>query len=225
VVARLPGTLAGPDYFAPPRDPALAEQLGEQLGHLHMVDPAPVAAGLRPTLPEGEDWATELARLEETWEAHRHWPSVSATAAFAWMKAHVGEIGRERAIVHNDASFHNILAEDGRITALLDWELVHIGHPAEDIGYCRPFVQETGGWDRFLAAYERVSGRRYSRAVIDYFSLRALLHLMTLMQVGGRHMFETGVTDDINLAEVGASFMPKAMLRLANVLAEVIGAG
>lgn len=224
VLARLSGTLAGPDYFAPPRDPGLAEQLGEQLGHLHAVDPAPVEAGLGRTLPEGEDWAAELARLEATWEAQKHWPSVSASAAFAWMREHVGEIGPERAIIHNDASFHNILAQDGRITAILDWELVHIGHPAEDLGYCRPFVQETGGWDRFLAAYERVSGKRYPRAVIDYFSLRGLIHLMTLMQAGGRRMFETGVTDDINLVEVGASFMPKVMLRFANVLADVIAA-
>jgi aminoglycoside phosphotransferase (APT) family kinase protein len=224
VTVRSSGSVAGPDYFDPPKDPALAVQLAGQLAILHSVDPSPVVAGLSPTLPEGESWTAELDRLEATWEKWRHWPCVSATAAFGWMRAHVGDIGAEKVLIHNDAAFHNILVEDGTITALLDWELVHLGHPAEDLGYCRPFIQEMGQWEAFLDAYVAAGGQRFPRSVIDYFSMRSQLHLMTLMQAGGRSMFENGVTDDINLAEVGTSFMPKVMLRLANIVAEVLDA-
>ncbi len=222
VVERASGTVAGPDYFDPPKDTGLALQLAEQLALLHAVDPSPVAGLLRGTLPEGDDWLSELDRLEEVFNRLAHWPSIAATAAFGWMRAHLDAIDDTRAIVHNDAAFHNILVDEGRITALLDWELVHIGHPAEDLGYCRPFIQEMGVWDAFLDAYVAAGGRRFPAAVIDYFSLRGQLYLMTLLQNGGRRMFETGATDDINLAEVGASFMPKVMLRLANIVASIL---
>ena len=224
VTVRAPGVVAGPDYFDPPKDKGLALQLAEQLALLHAIDASPVQGALRGTLPTGDDWASELDRLEATFDRLKHWPSISATAAFGWMRAHTGEIDDTRTIVHNDAAFHNILVDQGAITALLDWELVHIGHPAEDLGYCRPFIQEMGVWDQFLDAYVAAGGRRFPSPVIDYFSLRGQLHLITLLQNGGRRMFESGATNDINLAEVGASFMPKVMLRLANILAAMFDA-
>lgn len=222
VAERRPGSVAGPDYFDPPRGRGLGRQIGEQLGILHAADCSSLKGTLRETLAAGDSWAGELDRLESRWEGLRHFPSVSASAAFAWMKRHVGQIGDELAIIHNDAAFHNVLVDDGMISALLDWELVHLGHPAEDLGYCRPFIQEMDEWAEFLEAYVAAGGQRFSPEVIDYFSLRALLNLMVLMQDGGRRMFETKVTDDINLAEVGASFMPKVMLRLANVMTAVL---
>ncbi|HET8613768.1 MAG TPA: phosphotransferase family protein [Sphingomonas sp.] len=216
------GEIAGPDYFDPPRDPALGMQLAGQLGILHAVDTTPLRGTLRSTIAPDDSWAAELDRLEATWNRFTHWPSIAATASFAWMRAHVDEIGDEAAIIHNDAVFHNILVDEGRITALLDWELVHLGHPAEDLGYCRPFIMRMGDWEEFLDAYVAAGGRRFSRNTIDYFSLRSQLHLMTLFQNGGRRMFEARATDDINLAEVGASFMPKVMLRLSEILSAVI---
>ena len=38
------------------------------------------------------------------------------------------------ALLWGDAGPHNLLVADGRITALLDWELAHLGHPLEDLG-------------------------------------------------------------------------------------------
>ncbi len=221
VTERLPGTIAGPDYFNPPSNPPLGLQLAEQLAVLHSVDFSSLEGSLRRALTPGETWAAELNRIEEAFVRLQHWPSINATAAIQWMKRRVHEIGPELSIVHNDTAFHNVLVDGGRITGLLDWELVHIGHPAEDIGYCRPFLTEMNAWDGFIEAYVAAGGKAFSQGVIDYFSLRSQLHLMTLVQ-RGREMFERRITDDINLAEVGASFMPKLMLRFANVVATVL---
>jgi len=54
---------------------------------------------------------------------------------------------------------HNILDQDGNLAALLDWELMHLGDPAEDIGNCRatliePFI----GWDEFVNHYVAAGG-------------------------------------------------------------------
>jgi hypothetical protein len=37
-----------------------------------------------------------------------------------------------------------------------------------------------------------------------------------------RLQFENKATDDLNMAEVGASFMPKLMLSLANVMSSIL---
>jgi len=223
VSERSPGKIAGPDYWDSPKDARLAAQLAEQLAILHSIDYSPVQAGLKHTLSGGGDWRGELELLEGIWNTQRHWPSVTATAAFSWMRQRVGEIGADTAIIHNDTALHNVLVHDGKISALLDWELVHLGHPAEDLGYCRGFIEEMGSWDVFIDAYVAAGGKRFSSDLLDYFSLRAIIHLTTLLQLA-RSQFEKKATDDLNIAEVGASFMPKLMLRLANVMTSVFQA-
>lgn len=37
-------------------------------------------------------------------------------------------------LVHGDYRTGNFLEQGGRITAILDWELVHLGDPHEDLG-------------------------------------------------------------------------------------------
>jgi aminoglycoside phosphotransferase (APT) family kinase protein len=224
LLERVAGQVAGADYFAPPQAPPLAYELAEQLAILHRVDPAPLVGVIPATVDQtGETgWLGDLDRIEAAWHKFKFAPSLSIAAALAWMRAQAGQIGDERAIVHNDAAFHNILVQDGHFSALLDWELVHLGHPAEDLGYCRYFVQEIADWDMFLQAYVDAGGTRFSRAVVDYFSLRAGIHLMTLLQYG-RSMFLAGLTTDINLAETATSFVPKQHSRIAAMVEAVIG--
>jgi aminoglycoside phosphotransferase (APT) family kinase protein len=224
LLERVPGQVAGADYFAPPQEPQLAYELAEQLAILHEVDPAPLVGIIPATVDQAgkAGWVADLDRIGTNWDKFKFAPSLSIAAAMAWMRAHVDQIGDERAIIHNDAAFHNILVRDGHFSALLDWELVHLGHPAEDLGYCRYFVQEIADWDVFLQAYVSAGGSRFKRTVIDYFSLRAGIHLMTLLQYG-RSMFLAGLTTDINLAETATSFVPKQHNRIAAMVAAVIG--
>jgi aminoglycoside phosphotransferase (APT) family kinase protein len=223
VLEQVRGTVAGPDYFNPPRARSLALQLATELARLHRVPIDSIASGLRHSVAPGDEsgWVQELEDIERAWGSLKHWPSITVSAALAWMRHNVEVIRPAFAIVHNDAAFHNILAEKGRITALLDWELVHIGHPGEDLGYCRSFVSEMVPWNRFVEAYVEAGGHEISPKQLDYFSLRAIVHLLTLVQYG-RQMFETGKTVDVNLAEVGASFIPKLVRRLATMLDVVL---
>ncbi|RMH79162.1 MAG: phosphotransferase family protein, partial [Actinomyces sp.] len=40
-----------------------------------------------------------------------------------------------RALVHGDFRLGNLLVDDGGLVAVLDWELAHLGDPAEDLGW------------------------------------------------------------------------------------------
>jgi aminoglycoside phosphotransferase (APT) family kinase protein len=219
IIEAAEGVVAGADYFRPPQNPELALELAEQLAILHAVDPAPLAGQLRRTNQDG--WAGELEGLEAAWHRFAHAPSLAISAAFAWMRARVGAIGHELAIVHNDAAFHNILIQDGHFSALLDFELVHLGHPAEDLGYCRPFVEEMTDWNAFVDAYVAAGGQRFPADVLDYFSLRGGIHLLTLLQYG-RDVFKSGATSDINLAEAATAFTPKHHGRITRMVEKVL---
>jgi aminoglycoside phosphotransferase (APT) family kinase protein len=79
--------------------------------------------------------------------------------AFDWLRRRAPVADRV-AIVHGDLRFGNLLYEDGRLTALLDWEMVHLGDPLEDLGwvYRRIWTPERSlPFEEFLAAYEAES--------------------------------------------------------------------
>jgi aminoglycoside phosphotransferase (APT) family kinase protein len=47
------------------------------------------------------------------------------------------------------------MIDDGRLSAVLDWEHAHIGDPAEDLGYIRSCIGNQLDWPQFLAEYEQ----------------------------------------------------------------------
>jgi aminoglycoside phosphotransferase (APT) family kinase protein len=48
--------------------------------------------------------------------------------------------------------------QDGKLTALLDWEFAHIGDPAEDLMYSRLFVEQVIDWPSFVKLYVGYGG-------------------------------------------------------------------
>jgi aminoglycoside phosphotransferase (APT) family kinase protein len=80
-------------------------------------------------------------------------PEPALATVFAWLMANVPEQVAPSAIVHGDIGFHNMLMQDGRLTALLDWEFAHIGDPAEDLMYSRLFVEQVIDWPSFVQMY------------------------------------------------------------------------
>jgi aminoglycoside phosphotransferase (APT) family kinase protein len=81
---------------------------------------------------------TAAAEQVAIWEAQflkqRMEPHPAIAFAFQWLKTHAPMAGRI-ALVHGDYRLGNFLFEDERITALLDWEMAHLGDPAEDIAW------------------------------------------------------------------------------------------
>jgi aminoglycoside phosphotransferase (APT) family kinase protein len=66
-------------------------------------------------------------------------------------------------LVHIDYWPGNILWQDGEIAAVVDWEEAACGDPAIDVAYMRMDMFVPGfrdDADVFLAAYERIAGRR-----------------------------------------------------------------
>jgi aminoglycoside phosphotransferase (APT) family kinase protein len=90
----------------------------------------------------------------------------------------------------------------------MDWELVRIGHPAEDLGYIRAAAVQRVGWDEFLAAYRAGGGLEVSPLDVTFFTLLVKLKLMRLL-FGARQYFESGATNDLQLADVSLFHLPR----------------
>jgi len=212
------------DYWsAPPKSARLARSLAAQFAKMHSV---PIT-GLDKVMQryvdpaQGQTWLGDLEALETQLNAALHAPSLAVTAALAWMRAHVDCADGVETIVHNDALLHNVLAENEEITALLDFEMAHIGHPFEDLGYVRPVVEQMLPWADFVAAYTAAGGRAPRQEQVDFFTLRSILKLLVqILYV--RNAFDAGHANIPALAEIGASFVPKLIARLAGQLNAIL---
>jgi aminoglycoside phosphotransferase (APT) family kinase protein len=108
--------------------PKLARQCGEILAQIHAT-PAPPQAGLKSA-----DFLGELGRYEEVYRSSGAERPV-LELAFQHLKAHAPQPA-PLVLLHGDFRNGNLMISpvDG-VAAVLDWELSHIGDPAEDLGW------------------------------------------------------------------------------------------
>ncbi len=224
LVEQVTGSPVQPDYWLPAESEQVVLGLAREMAVLHAQSVETVGLGLRQARErhDVEGWRTELEALAERWNSRAHWPSVTMSAVISWLRENVDCMDDRRAIVHNDMVFHNILAQDDQITAVLDWEQCAIGHPGEDLGYCYPVVIAVTDWSKFMDAYRAAGGADIPQRQIDFFALRAGLRLMNLVVGGGRDSFEGGLSDDILVASAGAHFTQRLMHRIAFVLDSIL---
>jgi aminoglycoside phosphotransferase (APT) family kinase protein len=96
--------------------------------------------------------------------------------AFDWLSRHIPAASRPPVLVHGDIGPGNFLFEDGAITALIDWEIAHPGHPLEDLGalIARTLGTPFGDMRAHIARYAERSGRAVEPAELTYCVILAL---------------------------------------------------
>jgi aminoglycoside phosphotransferase (APT) family kinase protein len=177
VMGRVPGeTLARrilrDDEFAKARE-VLVVQLGEFLAGLHAIDPAEVP---------GAEEADELARY---WTSYEAVPDTSPTfeKAYEWLVANRPE-RTATVVVHGDLRMGNVIVDEQGLAAVIDWELVHLGDPVEDLAWLcvkawrfgAPLeVGGIGTVDQLIAAYEGAGGRKVDRDVFKWWLVQKTL--------------------------------------------------
>ena len=145
--------------------------------------------------------ARDLARIHSLGreDVPQDIPAMDYRAAIADLRAQFEEAGGDRPIIalglkwmedncpdpcepvlnHGDYRMGNVLAEDGHLTGVLDWELAHFGDPHEDLAFGCMAVWRFARYDRpalglgsledYFAAYEAESGRTVDRTRFRYW--------------------------------------------------------
>lgn len=190
---------------------ALGTQFIDALAALHSVpwQERPIAS-----MAQGITRENAALRNVEFWEQQiGRWamrPYPAAGWAIRWLKAHC-PVAPRVAIVHGDYRTGNFLEKDGTITAILDWELVHLGDPHEDLGWaslpmymggskhiCRLAESE---W--FYQRYGEQAGFEVSMESVRYYRAFSLLKLAATHMAASR-CFEEGRFNDMRMPSMGS---------------------
>ncbi|MCW5652114.1 phosphotransferase family protein [Hydrogenophaga sp.] len=199
----------------PPLDEGYRRSLGAQfidaLAALHRVDwrHKPIAA-----MGEGIDTTNAALRNVAYWEQRiAQWamrPYPAADWAVRWLKEHC-PVAPRVSIVHGDYRTGNFLEENGRITAILDWELVHLGDPHEDLGWASlpmymggsKFISRLCEPEWFYERYSEKAGFEVSMDSVRYYRAFSLLKLAATHMAAAR-CFEEGRFNDMRMPAMGS---------------------
>jgi aminoglycoside phosphotransferase (APT) family kinase protein len=168
LMAHVAGTSVAPRVLRKPEyetaRSVLTPQLGEALARIHAVDPGSLD-GVLPS-PGGDPAGAQIAEWERQLDEIGE-PLPAVELGLRWLRANAPEPAEAR-LVHGDFRLGNFIVDENGLAAVIDWELAHLGDPAEDIGWLcirswrfgnddRP-VAGVGGLDDFVAAYEAAGG-------------------------------------------------------------------
>jgi aminoglycoside phosphotransferase (APT) family kinase protein len=172
--------MPGDTWFYRIRDPeeqvAVARDFIENLAALHRLDPLELhIPSLGPVLPLPELVAIELDRMRQRATRSDGTIDPFVELCIDWLAAHIPDYEGPIVLVQGDTGPGNFLYENGRVTAVLDWELAHWGDPMDDIAWLSlRTVQDTFTHfpDR-LREYELLSGHRIEPSRVWYYRLLA----------------------------------------------------
>ncbi len=193
----------------------IGEQFADILGELHALDWT--RTGLA-RFAEGLTRENTAARALDEWErGYRRWatrPHPMMHKVLAWLRAHA-PVAPRLSIVHGDYRLGNFLEQDGRITAILDWELVHLGDPHEDLGWsCLP--QYRGGTElmsqlisreELYARHEAKTGQPVQPESMHFYTIFSLLKLAAV-HMAGAHAFEHKGFFDMRMPAMATQIAP-----------------
>jgi aminoglycoside phosphotransferase (APT) family kinase protein len=108
------------------------EQLVDTLADLHNIDP--VAAGVGDFGKPGNYFERQVARWTKQYRDSQTDDLPEMERLIEWLPATLPEQSRT-SIVHGDYRIDNVLFDQGRLTAVLDWELATLGDPVADFSY------------------------------------------------------------------------------------------
>jgi aminoglycoside phosphotransferase (APT) family kinase protein len=180
--------------------PRLAAQCGEILAAIHRV---PLFGGpgfeSRDALTDYRDALDRLGQAHPAFEL-----------GLRWLSEHRPAPG-PTTLVHGDFRNGNLIVGPDGIRAVLDWELVHLGDPLEDLGWLcvrawrfgvdRP-VGGFGDYGELIDAYESASGRTVDRDALRWWEALGTLKwgIACITQTTAH---TTGLVRSVELAAIG----------------------
>lgn len=166
---------------------SLARQMVDLLAELHGLDRQRLDLPVSIRATERESLAAAIDRAARESLAQEVEPSVELRLAEWWLRDNRPAPPARKVLVHGDFRPANVLVSDGRITALLDWELAFVGDPLADLGwYLAPTYRDEhfidGLWSErdFLERYERLTDTSVDREALRFWMVFAHYKLATM---------------------------------------------
>jgi aminoglycoside phosphotransferase (APT) family kinase protein len=231
VMERVPGTCPSPwgrdglrFYQEAAGRGALPVSFTETLAALHTLDWKGAGLDFLGVPEPGTDFAhREVAKWRELIELSGHEPEPVLTDLICWLEANAPTTERF-ALVHGAYRTGNLLIEDDRISAVLDWELQVIGDPMYDVAYVLTDLNREGTEllsnlverDDFYRRYEAATDIEIDDQACRYYQLLYGMRSAAFwMSAAG--LYADGASNDLRLARTEWS-VPVVLERAARDL-------
>jgi len=218
VMERLPGEVPipvarvdGSGPFDDAERAALGPEVAHALARLHAIDwRARGFQFLGAPRPGREAAERELARWEERIRRSGLPVSPPLAEALLWCRRHAPATDAIT-LVHGDYRLGNFLvvheAGGPRLTGILDWELVHLGDPLEDVAWCvsplwragTPYASALLPPEEFAARWADASGRAADAERLCFYEVLAFVKMIAIM-LSGLAAFRSGRATDLRMA-------------------------
>lgn len=229
VMERIDGGAAAspfdPEFYGEHRA-AIGQQFFSLLGGIHAVEaqhsPLAAVAGT-----PAHCWQRELDHWEKVIRDEALEPQPIAMAALRWLRRTPPAAPVRQTIVHGDYRTGNLLHDGaGKVIAILDWEMAHIGDPLEDLAWAldplwNPRAELDGGGmitrGEAIALWEAASGLEYDAARFGWWEMFATVKGVAIWLSSSRAFAEGRNLDPI-LAFSGFYTLARANQTLATRL-------
>lgn len=192
------------DIYADARR-SLSTQCGEALAAIHSI----------PTknLPPELQISDGMAQIEQYEEIYRGFdaPRPVFELALQWLKSNV-PAPLSVCLVHGDFRLGNLMVNENGLSAVLDWELAHLGDPREDIawlcvnswrfGQSQNRVGGFGELETLLEAYNRKTGANLKPEDIDWWEMLGSLKWGVMCMIM-YEAFRSGADPSVERAAIG----------------------
>ena len=205
---------AGPlKLMAPPyaqHHAYMGEQTWSILGRIAAADPQALGLTQHMPAPDPADcWRHELDHWEAVLDADELEPQPVQRAAIRWMRRHPPPPPARLAVVHGDYRTGNLMIDaQGRLRAVLDWEMVHLGDPLEDLAWslnrvwCFQRDERCGGLlprAQAIARWEAASGLTVEAQALHWWEVLNCLKGQAIWLSAARE-FQSGTVRDSMMA-------------------------
>lgn len=222
--APIPWTHDGGPAFDEERRIQLGTQFVGALAALHRFEwqDTPVATidGTKDVKRTGATQVDHWTELLARWSPDRN-PMLEL--AGAWLRERAPAAARI-SITHGDFRIGNFLEVDGRITAILDWELVRLGDPVEDLGWVclqawrgrSPYMCHFFEREELRDRYADLTGHEVTLADMAYWEAFGTFKL-AIMHYGATDCFARRGFNDLRMAGMGAQ-IPRMLLQVESAM-------
>ena len=180
------------------------------LGRIAAADPD--ALGLTqymPALAPTACWRHELDHWEAVLDADALEPQPVQRAAIRWMRRHPPAAPARVSVVHGDFRTGNLMIDPhGTLRAVLDWEMVHLGDPLEDLAWslnrvwCFHRDERRGGFlprEQAIALWEAASGLKVDPQSLHWWEVFNCLKGQAIWLSAAKE-FQSGTVTDSMMA-------------------------
>ncbi len=218
IMERIDGCQSDPGGLALRPDGPDRQRIGrrkfEILGAIHAADPTSLGLTNLQSggLPLPEQCAErELARWERIIDEQQLEPEPVIRFAAAWLRAHPPAPAQRVTVCHGDFRSGNFLYTDDDIRGVLDWEMVHLGDPLEDLAWTclknwrysnTPGIPGSliGGImprEEAYEIYEAASGIRVDPEALRWWDIFSQIKAVGIWITGGRSFCDRRTTSPL----------------------------